>query len=347
MSDRLAKSKRSTLTSAVDLLLKNPKYLFQRINHYGIGRLILERTKFHPTVFSISLTVLRVTKIFLDPLEYIQRRKLAKIIVKDSNFRNRVLIDTGYAMFPPGTFEAVENILPIANSIYEKFLEKHPSGRKGQSGYSSLLTTSPQSGVGPERTDLRAYPEFQTLAHYKPFLEIACDYLGEFPILAAIDLQVVSPNPSNQSDSFELERGPKDFHIDSGGKGGNCLKCFIALEDVDQDNGGTIVLNRASSRKLAKEIGYRQGRIPDEIIFREPWRQQLTHLYTLAGGVYFLDSYKTFHCGTRATNRPRILINLMYASKYLAGESELQRNRYDFDHRAAKAEPYGRFLFNL
>ena len=329
------------------LLLRNPRYLLERIIHYGIGRIILERTKFHPRVFSITSRIIQIAKIFLDPIEYLQRRQLATKITEDSNFRNLVSSDTGYAVCPPGTFEEVERILPIARSIYQKFLQNHPTGRSGQSSYSSLLTTSPQAGVSLQRTDLRAHPEFQALACYRPFLEIACDYLGEFPILAAIDLQVVSANRIDQNNLFEPERGPKDFHIDGGGSAGKCLKCFIALEDVDENNGGTMILNRASSRKLAREIGYRQGRIPDEAIFRDPWKQQIIQMSTPAGGVFFLDSYKTFHCGTRAPNRPRIMISLMYASKYIAAESELQRHRFDFDHRAAMTELYGRFLFNL
>ena len=345
-TNRLPARKRSPLQATILLLLRKPRYLLERINHYGIGRLILDRVKSYPRIFSITSTTLLITKIVLDPIEYLQRRQLAKKITKDSPFRNLVSLDTGYAMLPPATFEGVEKILPIAQSIYQEFLQNHPTGRRSQSSSSNLLTSSPQSGAGLERTDLRAHPEFQRLAHYRPFLEIACDYLGEFPILASIDLQVVSANRLDQNNLFE-PRGAEEFHIDGGGSGGKCLKCFIALEDVDEDNGATIVLNRTSSRKLAREIGYRQGRIPDEVIFREPWKQQLIHMSMPAGGVLFLDSRKIVHCGTRLRKRPRITIVLHYATKYLAGESELQRHRFEFDRHAAMEEPFDRLLFNL
>ena len=83
--------------------------------HYGIGRLIIERTKFWSALFPLVVKGLRLTKIALGTFGYLHRKRIAVQISKDSPYRNTISEDIGFAILPSGTFDAVDQIIPAAS----------------------------------------------------------------------------------------------------------------------------------------------------------------------------------------------------------------------------------------
>tara|TARA_Y100000588_G_scaffold6808_1_gene8059 strand:+ start:8595 stop:9614 length:1020 start_codon:yes stop_codon:yes gene_type:complete len=320
--------------------------IVNKLIHYGIGRLIIERTKFWSALFPLVVKGLRLTKIALGIFGYLHRKRIAVQISKDSPYRNTISADIGFAILPPGTFDAVDQIIPVAKSIYKDHLYRLGC-HKADSGYSLLLSSSTVKNRKCQRTDLRYHPQFQALAAYRPFVEIASAYLGELPILGFIDLELILPVADGNYADIGEDLGARAFHIDVGGSAGKQVKCFIPVEDVDEGNGATIVMNAKTSRQLAQATHYSGGRISDNIVFSDPWRQHLVHTSCPAGSVIFMDTFGMVHCGGRTTTRPRIMIILQYTSKYVAAETELQRNRFEFDKHLAMANPISRQLFDL
>tara|TARA_B100001123_G_C15344974_1_gene1036570 strand:- start:5595 stop:6626 length:1032 start_codon:yes stop_codon:yes gene_type:complete len=328
-------------------LLRNPSDINKRLTHYGIGRLILNRMRFYSPLFSITVKGLRLIRIAVDPFGYFYRKKLARELSKHSKYKQVMPSDKGFAILPPGTFEAVDQIIPEARSLYHDFYHNYVEMDRITDRHSSLLSYSPINGYLHGRVDLREYPNFQSLAEYRPFIEIASTYLGEFPILGSIDLQMILPSLQSSPTTGEKDLGSQEFHIDSGGSAGRQVKCFIPIEDINEKNGATLFLDATTSRKLADSISYRAGRIPDKVVFSNPWQQYLVSTNCPSGSVIFLDSYRTIHCGGRVTLQPRVMITLQYVSPYVAAETALQRKRFDFDIQRALANNISKHLFNL
>jgi len=319
--------------------IRNPAHTLERIRYYGVGPLVLDQVKVYPRLLPSAFKSLRLAKRAANLTGYLHRKRVAAKISKISEFKNLFPAKSGYRICPPGTFEAVDRIIPVARAVYKDFLGLYPSGRMGPAIYSKLLFDYKRADGDHSRTDLRAHPEFQKLAENRAFIEMASGYLGEVPILGTIDLQVIVPNDDTQ--------GFQKFHIDGGGYAGRQMKIFIAVEDVDEDNGATFVMDASVSRKLAKKIGYRHGRIADEIIMAEPWRQHVVSASGPAGTTFLYDTCRAIHAGGRTRTRPRVVIILQYISKYTAAGTALQRNEFDFDREQAASDPVTKLLFDL
>lgn len=308
--------------------LVRPDLVFNKIRQYGFGRTVMDFTKRYPALTWHVRPAIRAAKILREPFGYMRRKRLARNLVAASKHKGFFPHSQAFIAAPPGTFEAIEDILPPARSIVKKYFSIYPDGKDGEGHYAYLLrdfeSGKPDDGI----TDLRRYPEFQDLALHRPFIEIASEYLGEIPIIGSCMLQITMPNDKTE--------GFQRYHIDRIDR--RQLKIFIAIEDVDEDNGATIIVPADISKKIAQSLNHRFGRIPDEVIHSENWSRHINRAAGPAGSAFFFDTCRVVHCGARARTKPRIIIQLQYVSRYCYAEPPSQLGKVIFDRTRARDE---------
>lgn len=315
----------------------SPRHSYRKIKQYGFGRIVIKQLQGYPALQWMSRAPVRRAKMAADPVGYAHRRKLAKELVRNSAFRNFFPEETAYKVAPPGSFDAVDKIIPAARAIFERFENKYPNGISSGASDSYLLYDLDRPYGGSFRADLRAHPQFLELACYRPFVEIASQYIGEVPILGNIDLQLITPNDTTV--------GFQKFHIDRNAK--RQLRIFIAVEDVDEGNGATMIIPADKSAEIERELNHRYGRISDEHILSDRYHRFVQHASGPAGTTFLFDTCRTIHCGARARERARKLIMLLYVSKYSYAELLLELGKIDFDPRQVEGDKVREMLFNL
>jgi hypothetical protein len=309
--------------------ISNPVMAYRKAREYGLGRLVIHFSKDLPgPIADFFRSSIKVGKIAADPLGFIKRKRLAADLVKQSSYRDYFPEETAFVIAPPGTFKAVDDIVPVARCIVADFMSAHPSGRANKSSYSYLLCDYRNSPADGNVTDLARFPQFQDLALSRPFVEMASKYIGEVPVVSSVLLQVVMPN--------ETVEGFQQFHIDRIDN--RQFKIFIAIEDVDEDNGATMVLPADASEALARSINYEYGRIPDDVVYSDKWKPHMKLAAGPAGSAFIFDTCRLVHAGARARNKPRVIIQLQYVSKYSQAEGPAQLNKVIFDKSRARDE---------
>jgi hypothetical protein len=307
-----------------------PGLAIRKVREYGFGRTAISLLDRLPGRVRYALYGgIKLAKIAAEPVGFARRKRLARTLAKTSPHRDFFPESTAFRIAPPGTFEAVDNILPVARRVYREFLAAHPDGRANDSPYSYILCDFENGPADPKSTvDLKRYPEFQDLALYRPFIEMASQYLREVPIIANVSLQVVMPN--------DTIRGFQQFHVDHVDR--RQFKIFIAVEDVDEGNGATMILPADTTARLVRSIKYYFGRIPDEVVKSDPWGSKIEHAAGPAGSAFLFDTCRVVHCGARTRTHPRVIIELQYVSKYCAAEGPAQLGRIIFDTSRVRDE---------
>lgn len=319
--------------------LMSPSYAMERVKHYGVARLIIDNLKSAPALMPPAFKAIKAAKIAADPFGYSKRTRLAAEMMRTSEWKDFFSPKTGYLAAPPGTFKDIDDIIPKARELYASFLRMYPSGAMNDTSFSYILYDHSKSKEQHGVEDLAANPAFQDIACSRPLVEIASCYLGEVPIVGSVRLQVVKPNPDTE--------GFQKFHIDGAGIAPKQLKIFIAIEDVDEGNGATMIVPADISREISQSIGHRFGRISDEVVFSERFKSHVQHAAGSAGTAFLFDTCRSVHAGARARTRPRVLLMLQYNTKYGAAETLLERGRIKFDRERASRDELSRLLFNL
>jgi hypothetical protein len=320
--------------------LMNPATIPGKLKRYGVGRIILDTFKQHPSIATRLHDPIRAGKIAADLPGYLRRRRMADRIKATSRYADYFPEATAFRAAPPGTFPEVDAAVDAARAVYRRYLDSFPQGQPGRSFAAYILNNWDKEASGDEDnmvTDLSLFPEFYPLATAQPFVDMAAGYLGEFPILGNIGLQIVFPN-----DKVE---GFQRFHIDRISN--RQLKIFIAVEDVDEGNGATMVLPADQTLEVREKIGYRRGRIEDDVVHAATPLEQLLRAKGPAGTTFLFDPCRVIHAGARARTRHRILLMLQYISKYAHVESNLQRGLIRFDRAVATQSDASAHLFNL
>ncbi len=177
----LLKSWRYTFMAYLRALI-NPAYALGRVRHYGFGRVVIDQAKAYPALLPATFKALRAAKIAMDPFGYVRRRRIAANMAARSQYRNFFSPIEGFVAAPPAV-RGVDEIIPVARELYADFLSTYPMGTLDGTSFSYLLYDHSKSREHHKSIDIRANAAFQELASYRPFLEIASCYLGEFPIL--------------------------------------------------------------------------------------------------------------------------------------------------------------------
>lgn len=328
------KSRRQLIARAI----ANPANAVRKLRQYGTGKFLLKEAERVDGVRDHMHAIVRMAKITADAAGYARRRRVAREIAAQSQWKDFLDPKSAYRRALPGTFDAVDKAIPVAREIYRSFMQLYPTGRLNDGdSYSYLLFDHSKPKEFHRLNDLRAHPAIQDLCASRPLVEIASMYLGEVPILGSVDYQIVWPNDHTE--------GFQNFHIDRLEK--SQLKVFIAVESVDQGNGATVIVPADVSEKIVQEIGYKGGRIPDEVLASDKWRPHVLTTEGPAGTAFFFDTSRSIHQGARARTRPRHLIAIQYVSKYCPAGAQLQHGLLEFDRERAGRDLLTKMVYNL
>lgn len=328
------KSRRQLIAQAIT----NPGNAVRKLKQYGAGKFLLKEAEKVEGAREHVHNMVRMAKIAADAAGYARRRRVAREIAQQSQWKSFLDPKSAYRKALPGTFEDIDKAIPVAREIYRSFMRLYPTGRINDGdSYSYLLFDHAKPKEFHGKNDLRAHPAIQDLCASRPLVEIASIYLGEVPILGSVDYQIVWPNDHTE--------GFQKFHIDRLEK--SQLKVFIAVEAVDEGNGATVIVPADVSQKIVEEIGYKGGRIPDEVLMSEKWRPFVLTTEGPAGTAFFFDTSRSIHQGARARTRPRHLIAIQYVSKYCPAGAQIQHGLLEFDRERASRDALTKMLYNL
>lgn len=144
-------------------------------------------------------------------------------------------------------------------------------------------------------------------------LESVAQYLGSTPILADIVvLHSPQSKPNSQNEAFQ---GSQLYHRD--GDGIRLLKIWILCNDVDTDNGPTVLLPAHLSDKVAARHIYRPGdKVPHDRWFNK-YSKNMFYAVGSTGTVLATDTISCFHMGSRTSaSSNRLVMMAHYVSPY-------------------------------
>ena len=98
---------------------------FGRTSIYFVGKLLPHKVGYH------VIPSIKTVKIAADIAGYFRRRSLARKIKKTSRYADFFSEEKAFQIAPPGTFEAIDRVVPVCQTLYEKFLEvSAPTGTR-------------------------------------------------------------------------------------------------------------------------------------------------------------------------------------------------------------------------
>ena len=161
--------------------------------------------------------------------------------------------------------------------------------------------------------DLSTKKEIINFATSDFMLKTACNYLGVFPILARIYLNINIPVDNRQTSSQLWHRD--DF-------GYKNLDFFLALNEINDKNGPLITLKKKDPYnifyRIEKEIDSNlkgeRGKILDKdfSLYRSDKEENLEILKGKSGSAMFIDSIRNYHKGGYCRSGTRIILRINY-----------------------------------
>lgn len=254
-----------------------------------------------------------------DDAQLVTKRRLSWFWVVLSPFRylnDRFYLRQKLLKHFPETYQRVDQARGFERVFLEKDLVSAIVERVKQ------LKKEPQTNNSKEYlqsiSNLSDYdlssPEFK-LATSPTLVAMVSDYLGTFPYLFDITA-LWSPSPEFTSQDKEISiskyKGSQLLHRD--GDDLKIVKVWILCSDINSENGPTILISAEESEKICRNLKYRQGyKIPLET------EQSLTidenHINKAVGSsgtVYFTDTDRLLHFGSRTENANERLVLMIY-----------------------------------
>ena len=153
------------------------------------------------------------------------------------------------------------------------------------------------------------------LAFNKELVGQVASFLNDFPVIADIALLYSPPASSNTSSKYT---GSQLFHMDADDTA--LCKVWFLLEDVSVDDGPTVVVCKASSRRLARQIGYhKSSRVKnDELITKDLTPGELFTVLGKKKDLIFIDTANCFHYGSRVekVSKGRFMLMISYSTSF-------------------------------
>lgn len=141
-------------------------------------------------------------------------------------------------------------------------------------------------------------------------IRLTADYLGGIPVLK--DLNIWWTRPSAR------RTGAQNWHIDSI-PDVRTLRFFVALTDIDEDNGPLTFLDADKSEDIVRDLGYLGGTIDASIIENRCGNFIERGIYK-QGEAYCLDTARCLHCGSTNMKKDRLMLSISFSSYYVAEE---------------------------
>ncbi len=158
------------------------------------------------------------------------------------------------------------------------------------------------------------------------FLLPAANYFGHVPILTQANL-LYSPNK-------EVEEGRSQFfHLDGGD--GIVMKIFIALEDINHNNGPLVFVPKSLSRHIYqamyndKIVKKRNFKVTDEVFYKFCNKSDIVVGALKKSHALFIDTANSYHYGSRPSPKPRKVLMFEYSMAFSRQSSFFKRNYLD------------------
>lgn len=245
------------------------------------------------------------------PVNFLGRRRIAKAMLQDSPWRQRMTRASALASFAcaelPGAEIVVRDCRAILAARQNEIDELHP-----RTTFHKLLRND----------DLRTYPSLLEFALSAPLVHTIADYLGTVPRLHDIDLWLSPPVNDLRSSHF--------FHLDKPEV--NFVGAFMNVFDVGMDDGPLTVLPADVSESVERQTDYHHRymlgtdvRIDDEEMSRHIRPEDMISLTGKAGDMSIFDTSRCFHYGSRCRSHSRVMLQFRYAPAHkLRGDEILK-----------------------
>ncbi|MBM3516281.1 MAG: hypothetical protein FJX56_00050 [Alphaproteobacteria bacterium] len=311
----------------------SPAYLTQRVNHHGYGRVVINVAKRLGLPLCAAYAFTTTTKKLADPIGWLARRRVD--FIADSPWRDAMPENTAWRAFAPAEIPGSTELAAACRSFFHG-IETRVARFVGETAYVDLL-----SPLGPQSLDsnripsaLDTIPGLLDFALSRPLVDAATAYLGEIPVLGGITFYASIPN-----DRLE---GSQIYHCDQGDP--RLFKALLAVGDVDSDTGPFTFVPADKTGQVKRALGYRRGRLDDAALFSVVRPSDQVVFTGQAGSVLFCDTARCLHYGSRGNRKTRLLLEVLYLSRYHRIEGRWQLAEQAFDRRRYGGDRLARLL---
>jgi len=296
----------------------SPTHIAERIRYYGFGRVISYFAKRFGISQDLAFALTRSTKRMVHPMDWLRRKN--KRFISNSSWASALPGRIAWRIFAPGD---VPGSIEVAKACRSFAKSVETTARSFDCTYVDLLCVG---GPQPSATrqlvyDLDAVPEVLDFALSDPIIHAATGYLGEIPILGCITLYASLPNITIV--------GSQLFHRDQVDR--KMFKALVAINDIDTETGPFTLIPADKTALVQRRTGYRRGRINDDRIFAVLDTADKVTFTGPAGSVLFCDSSRCLHHGSRGNRKMRLLLEIMYCSKFCQAEPGVPVSKQRFD----------------
>ena len=171
----------------------------------------------------------------------------------------------------------------------------------------------------------------------KNLISVITNYLGEIPILLAINLYLSPKNENEKYSSSQL------FHLDT--EQHKQIKIFYLLHDTDISHGPLEFIDKLKTENILKKINYSGKRISDDTIKNLNLNNSFVNdkIFTgRRGSGLMIDSSNCLHRGSRKILKNRYILQFQYFSKFSSFKSYKNKMNLNLD----KYNDFTKFLLN-
>jgi hypothetical protein len=238
-------------------------------------------------------------------LSRVLRRKIMneRSVEKHTQLHSSIQINEHMGYLRVNEFQRLEVIL---NAIQEATsdLNIHNEGVFESQQKKYLQNVRVQKEINLEHAYIR-------LALSPEILSIVIPYMNYVPIISDIQLWH-SPNKAESSE------GSQFFHLDYADV--KQVKVFLLIEEVNDEMGPTTLVDAKTSQNICNKINYKLSnkdiRIPDEIVSKYCLPNQLIKATGSSGTIFFADTSRCLHYGSRNGSKPRNVLMIQYVSPF-------------------------------
>jgi hypothetical protein len=245
---------------------------------------------------------LRAAKICTRPGQYRRRRALRGTCVPEAL---RVPEEAGYRRLAPGTLSGAAEVVAHCLTLYEQARHTRPAADFVRNPRKDFLL-SILSGH-----DLADQPLLARFLVARPLLDAVSAYLGEVPVLSAVNLWWSPPN--------ESARHSQLLHADTEDE--RQLKLFVLVTETRADQGPLTVLAADASRRVRASAPRGMRHFPDELVQQAGLWERVEVLVGPAGSAALVDTSRCLHFGSRANRRDRLVLAAQYLRFHAPAES--------------------------
>jgi len=238
--------------------------------------------------------ITRTLRYMRHPTAHLRRKSARALIKRDPAFENLVDRKTGYGVIPAGTLPGTDKIVELVRKLRDE--RDSVSTLRGEPFRETIL--------GPG--DLHTYPELREFATSDAILQIASDYLGGIPVLAATLGWWSKDNDYLESSQL--------YHVDSNDR--HELKFFINIEDVGPNDGPFTFIPADTTERIIKKIDSPRRRIEDEEIFAHCTEDDVIEATGPAGTTFAVDGCRCMHFGARMNGGTRLVLLVEFYSYF-------------------------------